>query len=628
MTYRAFIERIKKKIPSCLPRGFFSFFAGQLLFFYLLQQVSRFIFIFHRAGEDSSLLSFWETAVHGFKLDLAMCAYIMLPILLFYLTALVFARWQFLYAAFALAMFFVLATSIISFADAEMFRVWGSKFNRQALDYMQRPKEAMASSAQAAWVRIFIWVLLIVVIAFWVYRKLFVVAKRQITNKRWLQLPYWAVFFVLGGVAVRGGLQTVPITQSAVYYSDKNFRNLAAVNSPWNFLYYVVNKSDPIDPETYHFDKSADEAWKLYTQQDTSSIHICRVEKPNVVFIVLESFSAYVSKFFGKVYNQTPFLDSLAATGWSFSHAYSQGDRTDKGLACIIGGWPGQPWQSILNEPDKAAKLPSIASVFAKQGYSTSFWYGGDMGFANMRAYISNAGFSKISEVGDYEDKAKESKWGVHDEFVFRHFIEGHRNASKPFFSMILTLSSHEPFDVPGSEGKHFKDEYAKFLNSVSYTDRCLSSFFQAAAKESWFANTLFVLVADHGRDIGLEGMNYSQPKHFSVPIVFWGPALQPGLAGKKDSVYCSQTDIGSTLAAGVLGEKGIFPYGRNLALDHASMSAYFFSSGFGVVSPLGHIVWENKPPRVAEEGGNPKPDMLRVGQSLQYEVIIKYKKF
>jgi phosphoglycerol transferase MdoB-like AlkP superfamily enzyme len=319
----------------------------------------------------------------------------------------------------------------------------------------------------------------------------------------------------------------------------------------------------------------------------------------------------------------------MAKTGLSFTNAYSQGDRTDKGLACIFGGWPGQPWQSILHEPEKAKKLPSLPYFFKRNNYKTSFFYAGDLAFANMNAYLLNAGFENIFDLNSIRTNSSQSKWGYHDEVVFDKFIAEAPNFAEPFFTAILTLSSHEPFDVPGAENKKFSDNYAKFRNAVTYTDAQLKKWMSKAAKQKWFGNTLFVFVADHGRDIGLANMDYRQPAHFKIPIVFWGPALNTQLRGLMNTRFCGQTDIATTLVAEILSEKrSHFQFGRNLLSADKGMAVYFFDNGFGVLSADGHVVWENSPPRVSEKSGKAAADLLKVGKSMQYKLIGDYKNF
>lgn len=620
------VQYILRYFKSPAIAGFFSFTCLQFGFWYLLQLVSRFVFIYHRNSIGTSFSAFAESSFHGFALDLAMVSYLMLFSLVCYLLALLSGSRLVLKVYLVLSVVLVLAICLISYGDSEMNRVWGSKFNRQALEYLHSPSEAMASSSEAAWVRILIGTLLIVALSVWLLRRMYPVLIRSVSNRAIPQLPFWLLAVAAFGVGMRGGLQTAPISQSSVYYSQVGFRNLAAVNSPWNFLYYLFNNSEVLDPEKFHFDKQADEAWQHFAAEDLHQKPLSANAKPNVVVVILESFSAYTSKRYGGVFDCTPFLDSISREGWSFVNAWSQGDRTDKGLACVISGWPGQPWGSILNEPDKAARLPSIAREFTNAGYQTAFCYGGDLSFANMNAYIRNSGYQVISDQGDYPKAMQNSKWGAHDETMLSHAVSLFSGLKQPFLGTLLTLSSHEPFEVPGDHHT-YRTEQEKFLNSVRYTDRCLRQFVANAAKTPWFANTIFVFVADHGRDIGLPDMGVSQPAHFRIPILFWGPGLKQEFR-HTDSSFACQTDIAQTLCTNLLGTGNLFWYSRNLAGPHAQLSAYFFSGGFGILSPDCQVVFENNPPRMTQSSGKDAETLVRIGKSLQYDIVKRYKKF
>ncbi len=610
--------------------GFFSFLTVQFLFLYLLQFLSRSIFIFFKKTQFASLKLLFVSSYHGFLLDLSMLCYPLLWILFCYILFQIFNRNWILKLTLPIVVLMVISSVVIAFSDAELYHVWGTKNNSQSVQYLRSPKEAFASASAGTWAVVIPFTLIFGSLAAYYYYRLISKNWKQVNANRRGKIILAIPAFVLAGIGLRGGLQTIPISQSRVYYSQNTFENYTAVNSTWNFLYYVFNKSEVIVPEKYRFGLPKGESyWKQYTVTDTTAefTPLSKINKPNVVLVILESFSAYTSKYFCDSFDCTPFLDSLAQTGITFTNAYSQGDRTDKGLACVIGGWPGQPWQGIINEPDKGAKLPSLARIFNQQGYQSSFYYGGDLAFANMRAYLTPAGYQNMVDENVMNLDKPGFKWGYHDADVLNYWLSSIQSAKQPFFSTILTLSSHEPFTVPGWKKLNDNNEFVRFRNSVRYVDNCLRNWIHKAASQPWFNNTLFVFVADHGRQVGLGNMDYWQPAHFRIPIVFWGPVLNGG--PKVYTQTASQTDIGTTLHCGLFGAKpGYFPFGRNLLAPHADMTAYFFSNGFGVLSPEGHVVWENNPPRITEKSGKATTDMLLLGKSLQLELISRYKNF
>lgn len=627
------IRHISEKSPNLF--GFFSFLTLVFLWAISLQWAGRLLFLLQRGLAfklDAATLvgAFW----YGFPLDLAFTGYILLLFMVLYLGAVSLHAPAFRRIMFILGVLLVLVTCIINLADAEMFRVWGTRFNRQALQYMRSPKEAMASSANAGWWSMILLLLAAAVPLLLALRKLVNGVAARPEPRKVLKVSAGAILLApLIVLAVRGGTGAVPINQSVAYFSVNPAANLAAVNGPWNFLYYLINKSETLDPEKYHFLPGTGESrLQAFLYNDTAAFKLSDTEKPNICIVMLESFSASTSRRFGGKYDCTPFLDSLAETGLSFTRAYAQGDRTDKGLACMIGGWPGQPWQSILHEPDKAAKLPSLPRVFSKSGYRTSFVYGGDLGFANMKAYLASAGVEQLLDEASFPAAEKTSKWGAHDQFAFGKYLQVNDRLQEPFLSMMLTLSSHEPFDVPGGQRYTGSGEYAAFLNSVMYTDACIRRFIGMAARAPWFKNTIFVFVADHGRDLGLTETAFDRSGHFHIPVIFWGPALSAQLKGKSISRVVSQTDIGQTLVQNILHpNQRIFPYGRNMLSDkHPGLSSYHFNNGVGVVCGDGYEVMHNEGKHhfgsIADK--TLADSMLKTGQALQYLLVRKYKDF
>jgi phosphoglycerol transferase MdoB-like AlkP superfamily enzyme len=616
--------------------GFFSFIAFALLWSILLQWMGRFLFIWHKNVIDQLTFNeILQVYYHGFPLDFAFSSYLALfACLLYWIANMVFPQWmRRIYILIALLM--LQLTVVIHLADAEMFAVWGAKFNRQALQYMQSPTEAMASSSEAGWTGIAFWWIICTFGFGWVFIKhASKMQKVAIGAKNHLVLGILSLLGIAAfGIGSRGGLGTIPINQSVAVFSLKPAANLAAVNSSWNFLYYLINKNEVIDPSAYRYGINTAQGEGLtqwyHGEAGLSGKNLCANNRPNVCLVILESFSAYASGYLTGHGNAMPFLDSLNRTGLGFTRAYASGDRTDKGLAAIIGAWPGQPWQSILHEPDKAAKLPSLANAFRQKGYQTGFIYGGDLGFANMRAYLRNAGFEQLIDEGGFAENEKTSKWGAHDAVAFEKFLGMNDAAKKPFFHTILSLSSHEPYDVPGGPYFPREDPNRAFLNSIAYTDNCIRTFMQKCATKPWFKNTLFVFVADHGRDLGLDSTQFDRQGHFHIPIVFWGPVLSKDLQGKKIDKVVSQTDIGQTICQSVLNiDKPYFPHGRNMLFDNPSSSAFYvFNSGFGVVNPKGSVVFHNQPGACTAKSGTKgfSDSLLMLGKFMQYSLIKQY---
>lgn len=617
--------------------GFFSFSLKVWLWALVLQWTGRALFLVLKgAYHHLSAAEILQSYLSGFPLDLAFISYFMVfSILVFWIGRSVHqltARMLFLFVG----VLFMQVSLIISLADAELFAVWGTKFNRQALQYLYSPEEAAASASEARWTGIVIcWVLFTVFFLRW----LFMISKCIVKTKQTVAAHLFTagksvVSMALFGIAIRGGFGNVPINQSVAVFSAKPAANMAAINSGWNFLYFLVNKNETINPEKYHFNKSGyDEVWLSHNYgNNTANSSISQYPSPNICIIILESFSAYGSKFLTEKDNAMPFLDSLQQNGLSMKKAYASGDRTDKGLAAVIGGWHGQPWQSILHEPDKASKLPSLAKLFGQKGYQTGFVYGGDLGFANMRSYLFAAGFHTIKDQADFNRDELTSKWGAHDAWSLKKLLSLNNQASKPFFHVLLTLSSHEPYDVPGGPYYRAQTSQKELLNSIAYTDYCIRRFMEEAAKKAWFKNTLFVFVADHGRDLGYPETQFDRAGHFHIPLFFWGEALHPSLRRKASEKVASQCDIAETLNQAVLfNREKQFRFSENLLDPRRQAPAiYIFNSGFGAVANGSEVVFHNQPGQQTFGKGRKSQcdSLLQLGQIFQYNQVKTYLKY
>lgn len=584
-----------------------------------LQLLSRLIFVIHRNPRPvNGLKTFIQSSLHGFRLDVAWMTYLFLLAMLFViLAALTGQKWPKLVLKVVL-LSITAFTIVISFADAELFRLWGSKFNSQALEFMKHPREAVASSIGASWTMIVISTAVAMLIMLVVIRELLKsINLEKMSRWKTVALAFFAMLIM--APLARGGFQTIPINQSSAYYSNVPFQNAAAVNSSWNFLYYMVEPGIQLSSDELKFDIGNANMIGAYLGHESGQLPLlCKIANPNIVVILLESFSSHVSGFFGTENNRTPFLDSLARTGLAYTRAYAQGDRTAKGLAALLSGWPGQASQtkSILTLPSKASRLPGLPKVAKSLGYSTRFIYGGDLTFDNMTAYLLSCGVTKVTGEMDFSKKERGEKWGAHDQFLFPKALKLISREKKPFFCTILTLSSHEPFEIPGKQNKG--TEVQQFLNSVTYTDDCIRKFIEAGKKEEWFKNTLFVLLADHGRKMDLPDMENHQPRYFQIPLIFWGPALRENFKGKTETRICSQTDVPATIMESVLLRKNTeFPFSRNLLNNNPPMSFYQLWDGFGMVADEGHVVWNNTTRSVVESSGHYE-DILKIGKSIQ----------
>ena len=563
---------------------------------------------------------------HGLRLDASTAAYVcLIPFLLFVIgSVLPRLHLQRLIAGYSAIIGLVLAVLVT--ADLELYRVWGFRLDDTPLQYLNSPQE-MAASAGSAPIGLLLLLLVgLLCAATYLYK---------VVVGRLAPLPAWfgrgraalasLLYAALLVVPLRGGTQQIPVNQSDVYFSNVAFANHAALNAPWNMISALVLRAaeQPIQP--FMPDSTARRLVAgLYplavgapARPDSSAL-VLSEKRPNVLFIILESFT---SKFVGSVGGEkgvTPNLDSLARTGILFDNIFAAGDRSQKGLVALLSGYPNQPTTSIIKFPRKTERLPHLCQSLASVGYRSHYYYGGELAFANMRSYLQAGGYEKFTERNDFATADQNSKWGAHDGVLFNRMLSDLRQQPQPFFVTAFTLSSHEPFEVPIKPHFPGTGEVDLFRNSIYYTDYTLGKFLQKAKEQPWYAHTLLVLIADHGHQQPGNSSNQS-PDKFRIPLLLAGGALRPEARGRVVRALGSQTDVAATLLHQLQLPATAFVWSRDLLAPHNPPFVYYcFNNGFGAVSPQGTLTFDNVSRQVWDRDPDTPDRQLQLGKAME----------
>ncbi|HMJ67533.1 MAG TPA: LTA synthase family protein [Cyclobacteriaceae bacterium] len=486
---------------------------------------------------------------------------------------------------------FIVISAIVVVADMELYRHWGFRMDSTPLMYVG---EEGAGSVSPGTAIILISLLLLLIVPAWlVYWKKIAPRFKHLPEVR----SYNAVFMLLVtgllSIPIRSSFSVAPLNTGVVYFHKTNqFANHAGINVIWNFFESVADDKEHLYPNDF-FDN--DEAQKLLTSMTAGSGDVEKIintDRPNVLLIVLESFTARIVEPLGGVPGITPELNQLVREGILFDNFYASGDRTDKGMVAILSGYPAQPRSSVIKYPNKTEYLPFLSRSLEKEGYHTSFVYGGDIGFANMESYLTTAGFSHVTEDDDFPSSLNQSKWGIHDHFVFDRLLEECDTATTPFFKMMLTLSSHEPFDVPlDPPFRKGPDERDMFLNACHYTDKSLGDFIRKARTKEWWKNTWVIITADHGHRFP-DAKELQEKGRFRIPMLWLG-----GAVSKSDTVVHatgSQTDIGNSVLSQIGKSSPDFKFSKDIMDRHAKPYAvYIFNNGYGYVDGTNEYVYD-----------------------------------
>ena len=559
-----------------------------------------FIFYFKEFAQ-SKVSDIFNCFRYGLSLDISVASYIVSLGIVIGTIFRIFGSKRVL-MAFSIVHYLVLVIYfMITMADIAVFRHWNTKVNLTAIQFAVHPKEVWASIGDGdqplEWTLVF---LISLTLFIWVYRKI----QKQLKplNQRSLRSVTMAVVLAvillgISFVGIRGGFQLEPINQSIAYFSDQPVQNQMAINATWNLIEKISSYSGNKNP--YHFNAVPEvhhvvQNYYQHIHDDTLHGALSTIPKPNLVFIIVEGLTADVIAAFGGETGLTPTLDSLVKTGLIWTHFYANGDRTFKGLPAILSGQPARAMGSVIMDPDQTTQLPSLPRILKEQGYTSSFYYGGESEFANIKSYVLNTGFEKIVDIRDFPVSYRGKKWGVPDHYVMERLNEDLSHQVSPFFSCVLTLSTHEPYDIPVAPLIPSRTWPDLFRNTVYYFDQSLGRFIQEAKHHTWYDSTLFILTADHGNLMPKDYKDTYDPGKFKIPLLMFGKPLVKDLSGKSNRRYGSQNDIAYTLLKSLAFKHNAFPYSFDL-MDETNKGKVFytFDHGFGLIDDHMQFVFD-----------------------------------
>ena len=438
---------------------------------------------------------------------------------------------------------------ILTISSILLYKSWSTLLNAKALSYALEPVEMIASLTNRQLFFVLLILIIVCVVFIFLFRKIINWNEQFRIKSQIVKSVFILSLFTFLIIGIRGGLQEIPVNESDAAFSQDQIKNDIATNNIW-YLSNSVLKSG-FENNNPYVELKKEEAFerveRLYNHTHSTKKVIKDSIKPNIVVLLLESWAADVIEPLDGLKNITPFFSSLADSGLLFTNIYATGRRTDQALPSVICGFPAQPDRSIMRYSDKIKKLPFITKVLTQYGYSSSYYYGGDLAFNNMHNFLLDAGFNNIIGKEVFPDKDQNSKWGAHDEYVLMKQAKDFNQLHQPFFSVLLTLTSHEPFEIPTKPKFSGTNDSALFINAVHYTDESLKKYFAYAKQQPWYPNTLFILVADHGHILPLNRPYYN-PRTHHIPLLFYGEVLKQEYKGKQETAAGNQNDIPATL--------------------------------------------------------------------------------
>ena len=415
---------------------------------------------------------------------------------------------------------------------------------------------------------------------------------------------------------IRGGITVSTMNTGQAYYSQNAYLNHSAVNPLFSLLESITHQEDFASQYRFMKDKEADKIFATMTSTSDENTYPLLNEAtfkkgtPDILIVIMESFASDIMPSMGSYKDVAVCLDSIAQQSILFTRFYANSFRTDRGMVSILSGYPAQPTTSIMRYPRKTSQLPSIARNLAKyKNYKTTYYYGGDADFCNMRSYLVSQGYQHIISDANFPIEDKLSKWGVPDHILAAKMMEdikAQQNEKRPMLRILQTSSSHEPFEVPYHR---LKD---KRLNAFAYTDSVMGAIVREYRKLPKWKNTLIVFVPDH---VGgyKENLNDHDRSRYQIPLILAGGAISRPM---KVGIIGSQHDIAATL----LGQLGVehreFTFSKNMMSDATPKFAFFaVNDAFGIVSEENSLIYDNRAKRIVYDKGK-KGFNLKRGQA------------
>ena len=386
------------------------------------------------------------------------------------------------------------------------------------------------------------------------------------TQQSWLRVASThAMYFFLSAITIclcvfgiRGRTGYNPIKISQAYYCDDAFLNQLGINPAFNLLTSALDdmRKENRDLHLMPYPTAVSMAREsLGITGKCDSMHVLRkyidnpsstanpkTQKKNVVVILMESMSASLLQTFGQPQRLTPTLDSLYNHSMAFSHCYSAGIHTNHGMTASLYSFPALMFRNLM-KGTVTPRRDGIPTVLKQQGYHNMFFMTHEAQYDNMKAFFATNGYDDIYAQEDYPKEEVVNSFGVSDHFLFDYAFNKINNQAatgKPFFATLLTISNHPPYVIPEWFKPKTKEPETQI---VEYADWAIGNFLSKARKQSWYNNTVFVILADHGKLVGK--VSGELPESYNhIPLLIFGP----GVENKRVDKLANQVDLMPTL--------------------------------------------------------------------------------
>lgn len=540
-------------MSGALLKRFVAFWAIALLSLSL----TRLVFYINNLGTfhaDAATVA-WSF-LHGLRFDAVSTAYLLLP---FTLLLPIFPRIRGLLRLYFLAA--VGAMNMLNCIDAEFFRFISRRSTDDLFRFAFISDDIFLIGPDLLrdfWYLILLWAI-VMLLVLWLYNR-FVhpIRPQEQAGNRILATATMMGFALLTVVAMRGGLQRIPIgIIDAGQASDPRF-SVLELNSAFTML-KTFGKPDL--PELVYFDEGENPLQPIV--HPNGQWH-GRLRGHNVVVLIVESLgSEYMGQLNGRGHSYAPFMDSLCNEGLLFANAFANGHRSIEGVPACMAALPTLMYEPFITSRYAQNHFTSLPNLLGPLGYASYFMHGGENGTMGLLPFANQAGFDKYLGKNEYPYSGHyDGHWGIFDHHFLKHATEVFTASPKPFLAGVFTLSSHHPYTVPKEMKGQFPAGNLPIHESIGYADYSLREFFREAQRTDWYDSTLFIITADH--------TSLAEFKEFqttlgslSIPILFFHP--NDTVLKGRSAIATQQVDIMPS-ALSLLGyDAPFFSLGQNV---------------------------------------------------------------
>ena len=565
-----------------------------ILLFLIVFFLGRLIFVVYNF-DDFNNESFWQISlsfINGIRMDLSAMSYISpLALILLFLSYQFKNKITLIILQIFLGLVFLSYFSIV-IAELPIYDEWQTKLNSKAVSYLNNINEVWNTASWGQIIATFTLVPLLTIFSIMLSRKL-LKYKEDTSRKPFIRnISILLLAIGFGFLGARGGFYQIPLSASAVFYSSNRTLNFATVNSAWNLGYGYYKEKRYDDKEKYKFfsEDKIQLILKDYQPKSDSSLSILKTKNPNIILVIFESWSADLVDSLDATYGIMSNWREIRKSALNFDKCYATGRHSEEGMLAVFSGFPSLASSYMMGFTDKNAQLPSITKKLDSRNYQQSFFFGGDLGYANIKSFFYQNPFYKIMDILDFPTSYKKAKLGYQDEALYSEMFKETKKSKQPFFIGGFTTSTHAPYDVPLDEFKEYTNRENKYVNSAYYADSCLGNFYNNCKQEDWFENSLFIFISDHSHPTPIV-RNYCSAEDHRIVFMLAGGALKDEYRGATFSKIVSQIDIPKTILSQLEYKTNEFIYSRNVLDSQYKPLAYFSDKTCqGVVNPDGFV--------------------------------------